>query len=400
MLRFDRFAQRTLRAGLDEVDAGDRDLFVRQMVCDNLQRARALAWLSAALVGSMAVFEWALGPPVHAGVAALISTLLWPIRLAWLTGAGLFLVFVRPPADPGRVTRRHSAAALAFVLVGLGLAAWRCGLAQPVLPSCAPWQIGLFAFVIFFRFDVRRTLVALLPPAVLLIVLVPLNQPVRHLAISTVVAAVVTLVLALIGARMAFVSAARDFVRRRLVERSNIELEQLSTIDALTGIGNRRAFDAALPVEWRRAGREDAALALLMVDVDHFKRFNDEHGHVAGDRALAVVALLLRSASRRPADIATRYGGEEFAVLLPSTGVEGALSVAETLRLGIESAELIGLPAGSLTVSIGVAVARPLDGGVPAELVKRADAALYAAKDAGRNRVEIAPSTDAPAAVP
>nr|WKF59479.1 Phytochrome-like protein cph2 [Paraburkholderia busanensis] len=166
-------------------------------------------------------------------------------------------------------------------------------------------------------------------------------------------------------------------------------LQRIAATDALTGLGNRRAFDERLAQEWRRAQREHTSLALLFIDIDHFKRFNDTYGHAVGDEVLAVVAERIMSGTRRADDLPARYGGEEFAVLLPNTTLDGALKVAEKIRKRVEAAGLAnqGTQTGHVTVSIGCAACLPPEGGDAAALLAAADAQLYAAKDAGRNRV-------------
>ncbi len=168
-------------------------------------------------------------------------------------------------------------------------------------------------------------------------------------------------------------------------------LEAQAVTDALTGLANRRRFDDALAVEWRRAQRDVAPLALLMVDIDHFKALNDSRGHPAGDAVLARLGSVLASFGQRAGDLVARYGGEEFALLLPNTGFDHALSIAERLRRSVERQQWgdIGLPADTaIRVSVGVCCADAgLLAGVGAALVQCADEALYAAKRAGRNRV-------------
>jgi diguanylate cyclase (GGDEF)-like protein len=178
-------------------------------------------------------------------------------------------------------------------------------------------------------------------------------------------------------------------VRTEVTElvRARAALERLSATDALTGLANRRRFDERLGEEVQRARRHGAPLALLLVDVDHFKRFNDRHGHPEGDRALTAVAAVLARQARRPGELVARYGGEEFALLLPQSDASSARAVAE--RCGKAMATL-ALPHGDsptaphLTLSIGAACWQaPQDS---ATLLARADAALYAAKAAGRAR--------------
>ena len=171
----------------------------------------------------------------------------------------------------------------------------------------------------------------------------------------------------------------------------NARLERLSHMDGLTGIANRRRFDEALTSEWRRAARSGHALALLLVDIDAFKPYNDGYGHLAGDDALRRVAAALSGALSRGADLVARYGGEEFAVLLPETGIDDALRVAAHLR---DAVKRLGLAharsrTGTLAVSIGVASVVPNAAAPVAAFVAGADRALYRAKAAGGDRVEV-----------
>jgi diguanylate cyclase (GGDEF)-like protein len=195
------------------------------------------------------------------------------------------------------------------------------------------------------------------------------------------------IMLALIG----FFGGVTVFLAREIGRRARAEqmLGQLSITDALTGVRNRRKFDAELDLEWRRAIRQSTPLGLLLIDADHFKNFNDSFGHQAGDQALISIARCIASSVGRAGDCAARYGGEEFAVLLPNVTIEDAATVAETIRLKIEQ-----LPANParLTVSIGVASINPLTTMESGSLVESADRALYSAKAAGRNRVVVAGS--------
>lgn len=172
----------------------------------------------------------------------------------------------------------------------------------------------------------------------------------------------------------------RDVTEERRMED---ELRRLSTTDPLTGLHNRRHLDDTLAGEFERAKRYVQPLAVLMADVDHFKRVNDEHGHDAGDRVLREVAATLKGALRH-SDVACRYGGEEFVAILPNTSASGAMQVAERLRRDVESREISGL---RVTISVGVAVHPDGGAATPAALVECADAALYRAKHQGRNRV-------------
>jgi diguanylate cyclase (GGDEF)-like protein len=185
---------------------------------------------------------------------------------------------------------------------------------------------------------------------------------------------------------------------KQTLENLNRSLEVLSLEDSLTGLGNRRRFDLALQAECKHSARYKTPLALVMIDVDHFKRYNDLYGHPAGDECLRQVGAAVKSARGRACDVATRYGGEEIAVLLPQTEAAGAYAAAERLRLAIETLGIAhaGNPAGRVTVSIGVASFVPSDDpDAPAVLVRAADRALYEAKAEGRNRVSLAARMDA-----
>ncbi|MGH9367479.1 MAG: two-component regulator propeller domain-containing protein, partial [Thermoanaerobaculia bacterium] len=177
------------------------------------------------------------------------------------------------------------------------------------------------------------------------------------------------------------------------LEQANRALRRLSSLDGLTGIANRRQFDEVLDLEWRRAYRAQTPLSLLMIDIDHFKAFNDAHGHQRGDDYLRAVAAALRDGLNRPGDLVARYGGEEFVVILPATDEAGAMACSERMRASVVSIEIPhdrpGAPLRA-TVSIGVATAYPREGSSSATLIAAADEALYRAKSEGRNRVRIA----------
>jgi two-component system chemotaxis family response regulator WspR len=171
---------------------------------------------------------------------------------------------------------------------------------------------------------------------------------------------------------------------------ANVELQKLAALDPLTGIANRRRFDETLVLEWQRGQRDKTPLSLLMVDVDHFKHYNDTYGHPAGDLALKRVAAVLTENLKRPADLVTRYGGEEFAIILPETDREGAVSVADAClrqlqNLRIENSK--AAPYGVLTISVGIQTVVPHKQSTWQELIAAADRALYSAKSEGRNRI-------------
>ena len=177
--------------------------------------------------------------------------------------------------------------------------------------------------------------------------------------------------------------------RTRDLEEANRKLEELSNTDDLTGLSNRRRFDEVLASECARAKRTGLPLALIMLDVDHFKKYNDRYGHQAGDDCLQSVATMLKAQARRVGDLAARYGGEEFAIILADTDVVIAESIAEKVRQTIEAIEIPHELSsfGKVTVSIGLALIVPGSGLDAAGLLRTADEALYRAKHDGRNRI-------------
>ena len=177
----------------------------------------------------------------------------------------------------------------------------------------------------------------------------------------------------------------------RLRRAAEEELRELARTDGLTGLNNRRAFEEHVSDEWRRAQRNGRPLSLLLIDVDNFKGFNDLYGHPAGDEALIGVARCIAQNVRRPGDTAARFGGEEFAVLLPDTGAASAQRIAEQIRAAVQALQCRHVASAHhvLTVSAGVATAHGALLATSRALVDAADEALYRAKDAGRNRVMV-----------
>jgi diguanylate cyclase (GGDEF)-like protein len=207
----------------------------------------------------------------------------------------------------------------------------------------------------------------------------------RDILVRGTTAAIFVLLLGLMGFRLA-----KQIARRQEVE---ADLARMAATDALTGLCNRGAFDQALEKEWKRAAREGLPLSLVLIDVDHFKLFNDGYGHQAGDAALQAVAAACRTAAQRPADVAARYGGEELALILPNTNAAGAAVVAEATRSAVEALDLKHEENGSarvVTISLGAATLYPPRNNPhfeAAALIRVADRALYEAKTKGRNRV-------------
>ncbi|MGD8558529.1 MAG: diguanylate cyclase [Gammaproteobacteria bacterium] len=190
----------------------------------------------------------------------------------------------------------------------------------------------------------------------------------------------------------------RDDAFRRLgelqkeLQKSNAELQKLTCQDGLTGIANRRRFDDFIQKECLRSAREGTPISLILIDIDYFKLYNDNYGHLKGDDCLHKVAKALQKAVQRPADLVARYGGEEFAVVLPSTDATGAMKIADQLRRTVEGLELphaYSPLSNIITISMGIACKVAVESASPADLIEMADGALYEAKNAGRNQSKV-----------
>lgn len=185
--------------------------------------------------------------------------------------------------------------------------------------------------------------------------------------------------------------------QQRLID-LNIELQRLSSLDGLTGLSNRLYFEQFLTIEWQRAQREKLPLSIIMIDVDDFKRYNDTYGHVAGDDILKKIALKMQNSLHRGGDLAARFGGEEFIIILPNTPIEGAQHIADNLQKGVFDMHLphSGSTLQHVTISVGYASTLPQQGQQSISLIRQADDALYKAKHAGKNQA-IGWHSDAPA---
>jgi diguanylate cyclase (GGDEF)-like protein len=202
-----------------------------------------------------------------------------------------------------------------------------------------------------------------------------------HREVMRIGAIMIVLILFVVGTTFFL---AREIGRRAAAE---AKLEELATTDALTGLKNRRKFDSEIDLEWRRAVRNKTPVAVLMIDADHFKSYNDTYGHQAGDQVLVGIAICISDSVRRAGDCPARYGGEEFAVLLPGLSTIDAFEVAETIRLKVGN---WSDNPNVTTVSVGVASltpTAPMDWSI---LIEAADRALYAAKANGRNQSVVA----------
>lgn len=178
------------------------------------------------------------------------------------------------------------------------------------------------------------------------------------------------------------------------LEKQNIELLRLSQLDGMTEIANRRYFDESIQIELKRAVRNQLPMAVIMLDIDHFKTYNDTYGHLQGDDCLKTVAAILKQQVHRPADFVARYGGEEFVVLLPETELAGAEQIAENIRSAIFAEQIphkASKTAAYVTASLGVTSGFPASTDTAEQWLQQADALLYKAKQYGRNQVQASP---------
>jgi diguanylate cyclase (GGDEF)-like protein len=183
--------------------------------------------------------------------------------------------------------------------------------------------------------------------------------------------------------------AAQLIERERELVATNDRLTVIASIDMLSGLANRRGFQSRLDFEWMKAQQYDSELSLLMIDVDHFKLFNDTYGHPEGDACLSRLGETLAGIAAETMGFAGRYGGEEFCLLLPNTNPDRALQIGEMVRAAVQDLSMPHATSSHeiVTVSVGVACTRPNEAQRPGDLIEAADAALYAAKHRGRNAV-------------
>jgi diguanylate cyclase (GGDEF)-like protein len=340
-------------------------------------RRRHAAWLTHAISG---------------GFMALV---LWPGFGAWalLWWAGFLLAhglqwhMGRSRASDGRAVMPMSS------LYPHRAAAWLAGMAWGAAGATLPWlgarEVPMVLVLVVVAVVVSLPRMAAMPELFLAFAcgaLLPMAGV--AFALPSDQARMVWTVVALVSMAL-WVSARAVEADLMEVVVSRLSLERMAWEDKLTGLANRRRFDALLQDEWRRAARLGVPLTLLLMDVDHFKRFNDTYGHTAGDACLAMVGGVLRSAVRRAGDVAARYGGEEFVVLLFHTNRADGVQMGERIRQAVRSLGVAqsGVPHEVVTLSIGGATVVPRAEASPLTLLNQADLALYDAKSAGRDKV-------------
>lgn len=351
--------------------------------------------IAVLLYGSFAISDLFMVPDVYREAWAIRFLLVIPLMLVCT-----FAVYriVHP-------VWRETLVASISVLAGVSLA-WIAALSDH--PNAAHYQTGITLIILFgnivlsmrFRSALLSSIIMAAVYAFMLMRVPGMLPEVRFnswlFSFSAVIISLVANYRMDQDQRRAYLARGREQARNAELSHAVELLGKLSAEDALTRIANRREFDRRLGIEWSRARRDRQPLALIMVDIDCFKNFNDHYGHLAGDTCLQQVAAALRGVPKRPADLVARFGGEEFVALLPATSLEDAAEVAERMRQAVVDLQIphaTSRVAPGVTASFGVAVIQPWMHEDLSELVAAADVALYDAKEHGRNRVAMhAPS--------
>lgn len=338
-------------------------------------RVRTRAWgvVTAVFALTFTILQVSAEGPLHP--VSLLDLFLLPFSLlvAWLPWSRFYLSHYL------QVARFATPVASALTAPFSALAA---AMGQyEVLILFALQIVGVFQFTgLLFRVALFTCVSMVLGFAVGTVIWLPPEAAIKYvftMSLATLIGAV--------AVRDSEIVARTQFLEDRL-------LRELLERDPLTGLKNRRSFDEHLQRIWMQAQRDNRTVAVLMVDADDFKTYNDTYGHQAGDEVLRRIGGVLREFGRRPLDLAARYGGEEFALIMNDVTVEHAGKVAEQLRAavaGLGIAHVAARAAANVTLSVGVAVGKPVLGRTPHGLVQLADEALYEAKAAGRNRIVV-----------
>ena len=368
-----------------------RESIERSILLGNLRRMHRLLWglvlfLALVLLSSPLLYKKSVQ---HFGSAAPLDVqILW--RSAWLAFDLLALFGIRRILShpPERIGRVHRAVETGVPLMNMLFVVSLLTAGYAYNPSLEILYIALFAMAPLIRLNAVKTFIVVgLPLALLLALMDRRAADVAHM--SNMISLIAVVILSAIVFRERYRSNVRELEQQAIIERQLRSMETLANTDGLTGLANRRSLDEHLETEWRRGVREHNFLAVVMLDIDFFKSYNDKYGHPSGDECIRNIASVIKGYARRAGDIAARYGGEEFVLVLPGVDLGDAASIAEKIRLEIFSANRphAGSPEGRVTVSAGTASApaASLDSGE--ELLRFADRALYRAKAEGRNRV-------------
>lgn len=362
-------------------------------------------WMRRPRIFQRFVAALVVGPLVSGVMAAVYFhvTLSWRFVSAlddWATADALGIAAVMPLALSVRsremkelFTRRHLPGTVALLTAALASAAVVFSVSQyPLLFLLFPTLLLVDSMLGFSGSAIAVAAISFLAIYLTIHAMGPFGNWPGNLPVTRDVAFQIFLGFHLVAL---FPASIMILERRRMAAElhdTNAQLLLLASLDGLTGIANRRSLDGRFAQEWTRAIRVRTPLALVMIDIDHFKQFNDLYGHHAGDRCLQKVAAALQEKAQRGQDHLARFGGEEFALLLPHTNLQGARYIAESLRQAVFDLAIPhrGSAEGQVTISLGCAALIPLNGEDESKLLELADAALYEAKLAGRNQVSTA----------
>ena len=381
-------------------------LFREMVTADNICRERIIAvFILCASVLLMIV---------DCGVMAVrpdsfrdLSIVAVVFRFSFCAFLVAFLLGTR--GEPDQVSSRQFFWDAAMVGVSLAWVGAFSGALLAVRPGVEPYLIGVLLTGSFLFQDAGRSILFFAVGFLCFILSALCVRPEFQVMLTSLVSVTLSTLLAFVTSRIVFrmrlesFRDARDVAGQRMIMQQSVEnLQKLSYLDPLTGIANRRFLEMSLSRELKLEGCSGQPLSVILIDIDWFKLFNDTYGHIPGDDCLRQVAAALESAVRRPSDLVSRYGGEEFCVLLPMTQREGAIFTAKRMMKAIHD---LGLPHrssffGRVTVSMGIASRQPQSSEHIDSLIHSADTALYHAKISGRNRIAWCCAVDAMEQVP
>lgn len=372
-------------------------LFEQSLKHANILRLRIIAWLIIVFMLILLCIQFIYIGSVQRPEINAVAPYVMVLRLIFIGGALLFIALSGPSVSPGEDRRLNSILVPGFILFNLLGFAVLSGITNSTGPGIASSYImAVLVLATFIHLNGLECIIIYGLAWAVMSISVWVLQPDWIVAFSAFLNGSFASVLAIVISRVIYINRLQDFLNKQQIERqkeelaaSNDTLKQLTYIDALTGIPNRRFFDEFLPREWKRAERDKKCISLIMIDIDKFKVYNDTFGHQAGDSAMVQVAASLCNAVKRPGDLIARYGGEEFVAVLTDTDLAGARKVADCMRQSIEELG-INNPEGRLTISLGLVCLRPCKDKSPEELIGAADSALYQAKEAGGNSYALA----------
>jgi diguanylate cyclase (GGDEF)-like protein len=360
---------------------------------DNIFRERILAVMILCASILLMIVDYSL-MVFHPDSNRSLSVVAIIYRFSFCAFLVAFLLGTR--GEPARFSSRQCFWDAAMVVVSLAWVGGFSGAFLVIRPGVEPYLIGVLITGSFLFQDAWRSILFFAVGFLSFILSAVYFRPEFHIFLSSVVSVTLSTLLAFVISRIVYRMRLESFRdaqdiagQRRIMQESVENLQKLSYLDPLTGIANRRFLEMSLLREWKLEARSGQPLTVIMIDIDWFKLFNDTYGHIPGDDCLRKVATALESAVQRPSDLVSRYGGEEFCILLPMTDREGAIFTAKRMMKAIHDLKIPHRSSlfGRVTVSMGIATRQPDHSGHFDSLVHSADTALYHAKISGKNRI-------------